>query len=35
MSELYEIIKQSANHDGLPIITGKQFEDLTEKYGRE
>lgn len=35
MSELYNILKQNANEDGLPIIKGKLFEDLTEQYGRE
>ena len=35
MSELYNILKQNTNEDGLPVIKGKLFEDLTEQYGRE
>lgn len=35
MSELYQILKDNANQEGLPIIEGKLFDALTEKYGRE
>ena len=35
MSELYDILKKSANSDGLPIMNSSQFISVTERYGKE
>ena len=35
LSELYDILKKSANSDGLPIMNSSQFISVTEKYGKE
>ena len=35
MNELYDILKASANNDGLPIMNTSQFISVTEKYGKE
>jgi len=34
MGELYDILKASANEDGLPIMNSSQFISVTEKYGK-
>ena len=35
MNELYDILKASANNDGLPIMNTSQFISVTERYGKE
>ena len=35
LPELYDILKKSANSDGLPIMNSSQFISVTEKYGKE
>ena len=35
MSELYDILKASADSTGLPVMNSSQFISITEKYGKE
>ena len=35
MSELYDILRKSADSTGLPVINSSQFISLTEKYTKE
>ena len=33
--KIYDVLKASANSDGLPIMNSSQFVSVTEKYGKE
>ena len=35
MSEIYDIIKTSADHTGLPVMNKSQFKSVTEEFGKE
>ena len=35
MSEIYDIIKTSADHTGLPVMYKSQFKSVTEEFGKE
>ena len=35
MSEIYDIIKTSADHTGLPVMNKSQFNSETEEFGKE
>ena len=35
MSELYDILKASADSTGLPVMNSSQFISITGKYGKK
>ena len=35
MSKIYDIIKTSADHTGLPVMNKSQFKSVTEEFGKE